>query len=65
MLPGAGGTAAMDLVWFARYERKGGDQEFLASGFSAGLDDWERAPAPAQVGRRLEEAFLQRELPRT
>src|SRR6266545_1699685 len=44
---GAVGTAAMDLVQFARYKLGGGEEGLLAWEFSAGLEDWEHAPAPA------------------
>jgi hypothetical protein len=60
---GAAGTLAMDLLWFARYRRGGGDGGFAAWELSAGLDGWERAPAPAQVGRRLVEGLFDLELP--
>lgn len=63
LLAGAIGTLAMDLVWFARYRRGGGQSPFLDWEFSAGLDSWENAPAPAQVGKRIYEGFMQRELP--
>lgn len=59
---GAVGTAAMDLVWYARYRRSGGTSNFYDWEFSAGLSDWESAAAPAQVGRRLAEGFTQHEL---
>src|SRR5260221_1015488 len=62
VLAGAFGTAAMDLVWFYRYKRGGGESGFFDWEFSVGLDDWSKAPAPAQVGKRLYEAFFQREL---
>lgn len=62
VLAGAAGTAAMDAVWYARYRRDGGEDPFLAWEFSSGMD-WDSAPAPAQVGRRVAEGFLQRELP--
>jgi hypothetical protein len=52
----------MDLVWFYRYKRGGGESGFLNWEFSAGLDDWSKAPAPAQVGKRLFEGVFQREL---
>ncbi len=52
----------MDLVWYARYKRGGGGSGPLDWEFAAGLNDWASAPAPAQVGKRLAEAFLQREL---
>jgi hypothetical protein len=52
----------MDVLWFYRYKRGGGDSRFLDWEFSAGLDDWSKAPAPAQLGKRLFEAFFQRDL---
>jgi hypothetical protein len=56
------GTLAMDSVWYRLYKREGGELGFRAWELSAGLDSWEDAPAPAQVGKRLVEALLQREL---
>jgi hypothetical protein len=53
LLAGVVGTAAMDLVWFARYRRSGGEDNLVDWEFSAGLKDWEAAPPPAQVGRRV------------
>jgi hypothetical protein len=52
----------MDLLWFYRYKRGGGESSFVDWEFSAGLDDWSKAPAPAQVGKRLFEALFQQEL---
>ena len=63
LLAGIAGTAAMDLLWFVRYKRSGGEDGLLDWEFSAGLKDWEAAPAPAQVGRRVVEGLFQRELP--
>jgi hypothetical protein len=60
---GAAGTLAMDLVLFARYRRGGGKSGFVDWEFSADLDGWAQAPAPAQVGRRLVEGLFQRTLP--
>lgn len=60
---GLAGTAAMDLVWFARYRRSGGKNGFVEWEFSSGLEDWQDAPAPAQVGKRLVETLFRRELP--
>jgi hypothetical protein len=60
---GAVGTAAMDFLWYQRYKRGGGDSGFLKWEFSSGLCTWENAPAPALVGKRIAEGFLQRELP--
>jgi hypothetical protein len=53
----------MDLLWFYRYKRGGGEQALLDWEFSSGLADWSKAPAPAQVGKRLFEGLFQRELP--
>jgi hypothetical protein len=63
LVAGALGTAAMDALLFARYKRGGGESEFAAWEFSSGLDSWEDAPAPAQVGKRLVEGLFRRELP--
>jgi hypothetical protein len=63
LLAGAAGTAAMDLYWYCWYRRGGGTSGVLEWEFSAGLTDWEKAPAPAQVGKRLYEGFFQRPLP--
>jgi hypothetical protein len=62
VLAGAVGTVAMDLLWFYRYKRGGGESGLLDWEFSAGLDDWSKAPAPAHVGKRLFEGFFQRDL---
>jgi hypothetical protein len=59
---GAVGTLAMDLLWFTRYRRRGGDRSFAAWEFSPETDGWQRAPAPAQVGRRLVEGLFDLEL---
>ena len=61
-IAGAAGTTAMDLVWYARYRKGGGKQDFPAWELSSGVT-WEDAPAPAQAGKRLAEGFLQRPLP--
>jgi hypothetical protein len=62
LLAGGAGTLAMDLLWFYRYRRGAGGSGFLDWEFSVGLNDWSKAPAPAQVGKRLFEGFFQREL---
>jgi hypothetical protein len=62
MLAGAAGTVIMDGVWYARYRRDGGTSGFLEWETASGLDRFEDAPAPAQVGRRVLEGLLQREL---
>ncbi len=65
-LAGVVGTAAMDLLWYWRYKRGGGEDGLFKWEFSSGVDSYEQAAAPAQVGKRLVEGFLQTELePRT
>ena len=59
---GALGTAALDLVMYSHYRRDGGTQAPLEWEFSAGVEDWEGAAAPAQVGRRVVEGLFQVEL---
>ena len=56
------GTAAMDAVTYSYYRREGGAQAPLEWELSAGVDDWDGAAAPAQVGRRLVEGLFQVEL---
>jgi hypothetical protein len=63
LLCGAVGTAAMDLLLFRRYRRRGGETRFADWELSRGLSSWEDAPAPAQVGRRLIEGLLHRSAP--
>jgi hypothetical protein len=60
---GALGTVAMDVSLFAQYRRGGGEGRFAPWEFSSGLGDWEQAPAPAQVGKRLVEGLFQLKLP--
>jgi hypothetical protein len=62
VVAGAAGTAAMDLVMYRRYRREGGAQGLVEWEFSAGLEDWDGAAAPAQVGRRVVEGLFQVEL---
>jgi hypothetical protein len=62
VLAGAAGTVAMDLLGFYRYKRGGGESGLLEWELSVGLDDWSKAPVPAQIGKRLFEGFFQREL---
>ena len=63
LLAAAAGTLAMDLLWYARYKRGGGESGFADWELSAGLDDWEHASAPGKLGKHLYEGFLQREMP--
>jgi len=62
IVAGALGTAAMDTVWYLRYRSGGGESGPLEWEFASGLSSWETAPAPAQVGKRLYESFVQKEL---
>jgi len=57
------GTLAMDLVLFARYRRGDGKSGFREWELSSGIESWDQAPAPAQVGKRLVEGLFQRQLP--
>jgi hypothetical protein len=50
------GTACMDAVWYVRYRRGGGTSSPLDWEFSAGLDNWDDASAPAKVGKLLLES---------
>ncbi len=43
------GTLAMDSLWYRRCKREGGESGFGAWEFSAGLDSWDAAPAPARA----------------
>lgn len=61
-LAGAAGTAAMDGAQYAQYRRGSGTQPFVAWETSEGLNDWDSAPAPAKLARRLFEGVAQREL---
>ena len=59
---GAVGTAAMDLVWFRRYRKGGGQQGLLAWETADGVDKWDDTSGPGQLGRLLVEGFTQHEL---
>ena len=59
------GTAALDTLQFARYKRGGGTTRFVDWEFSSGVTNWDEAPAPAHVGKRLVEGLFQVELPPT
>jgi hypothetical protein len=63
LVAGAVGTLAMDGLLFSRYRRGGGEDGFAAWETSAGLEKWDDAPAPAQVGKRLVEGLFNRALP--
>ena len=49
---GMAGTLAMDLLWWSRYRRGGGEDGFTDWEFSASTTSFEEAGPPAQVGRR-------------
>jgi hypothetical protein len=57
------GTFAMDLLWYRRYRRDGGTDGFLDWELSASTASYDQAGAPAQIGKRMVEGYLQRELP--
>lgn len=60
---GAVGTVAMDLVWFARYRREGGDSRFRDWEVTREVQSWDDAPAPGQVGRKLIGTLTGRDVP--
>jgi hypothetical protein len=60
---GAVGTVAMDVLWYARYRRGGGDEGFLDWEFSRSTKSFDDAGAPAQVGRRIAKTLFRTELP--
>lgn len=53
VVAGVAGTLAMDLLWWSRHRRSGGEDRFsewdISSGSTASFDE---ASAPGQVGRR-------------
>jgi len=52
----------MDLLMYRRYKQDGGAQAFLEWEFSADVTDWDKAAAPAQIGKRAIEGIFQVEL---
>lgn len=60
---GAVGTLAMDLVWYSRYRRGGGEDRFTDWEFSASTKSFDDAGAPAQIGKRIVEGLFHTELP--
>ncbi len=62
IVSGLVGTAAFDTLLFARYRRGGGADSPFEWESSAGVTDWERAPAPAHVGKRLVEGLFRIQL---
>jgi hypothetical protein len=62
LLAGAVGTACMDAVRYVRYRRAGGKDSPLAWEFGP-VENWEKAPDPGQIAKRVIEGFTQRQLP--
>ena len=60
---GAAGTAAMDVIEFARHRRGGGTEELVAWETADGVETWDNAPGPGKFGKRLAEGISGRELP--
>jgi hypothetical protein len=52
VIAGVVGTAAMDLLWYSRYRRAGGEDSFLRWEFGADVVGWADASAPGQVGQK-------------
>lgn len=48
---GAAGTLAMDLLWWSRSRRSGGDADFFDWAFSTGIQSFEEASPPGRVGQ--------------
>ena len=63
LIAGAVGTLAMDLVWFSRFKRGGGEGGFGGFEVTRNVTSWEQAPAPAVMGRKLIEGVTRREVP--
>ncbi len=57
------GTVAMDGLWYARYRREGGREPFVSWEVTPEITDWEQAPAPARMGRKLIEGATGRDVP--
>lgn len=55
-IAGAAGTLAMDLLWYSRYRRGGGDQPFTEWEFSGSTSSFEEASAPGEVGKMAADA---------
>lgn len=62
IVAGTIGTLIFDLVWYGRYKKGGGEQSFVDWDLSAGVESFDQVGAPGQVGKRLYEGALQREL---
>ena len=62
LLAGAVGTVCLDAVHYLKYRRGGGTDSPVAWEF-APVENWETAPDPGQVAKRVIEGFTQRKLP--
>src|SRR5437762_12694604 len=62
VLAGAVGTVCLDTVHYLKYRRRGGKDSPLTWEF-APVDNWDNAPAPGLVAKRVIEGFSKRELP--
>lgn len=62
LLAGAVGTVCLDAVHYLKYRRGGGTDSPAAWEF-APVENWEAAPDPGQVAKRVIEGFTQRKLP--
>src|ERR1700750_1156195 len=62
LLAGAVGTVCLDAVQYLKYRRAGGTDSPVAWEF-APVENWEAAPDPGQVAKRVIEGFTQRKLP--
>jgi uncharacterized membrane protein YagU involved in acid resistance len=63
LVAGVAGTLAMDLLWFVRYQRGGGQSSFVKWEFASAPSTWDEVSAPAKVGKLLYETFTHKELP--
>jgi hypothetical protein len=62
-LSAAAGTAAMDLLLYARYRRDGGKDSVWNWESAAAVHGWDEASGPGQVGRKLEKLVSHRPPP--
>jgi hypothetical protein len=63
VVAGVAGTLSLDLLWYLRYRRGGGDSNFTSWEFASGITSWDETSAPAKVGKLLFETTLHKELP--
>lgn len=63
LFAGAVGTTAMDLAWYVRYRRGGGEDGFFKWEFGSAPTEWGKASAPARVGKLLYETVVRTKLP--